>query len=235
KQQVSDGHWPLDGNYPDRGQPNDIAGTAFGLLPLLGAGYTQKASDANPFSLNVDRGLHYLMGKQDKMTGDLGGGMYAHALATMALCEAYGMTKSDHLRQPARLAVNHIIKAQHNQGGWRYLPGQAGDLSVTGFQVMAFVAARNAGLDMPQATLAKTLVFLDDVCATGTEGYCYIPSSGPTHTLTAVGLFCRQHLQSWGPRNARMISGVENYLDKNRPGAAKNMYYHYFASQVMRE
>lgn len=235
RQQISDGHWPLDGDYPDPGAKNDIAGTAFGLLPLLGAGYTAKNSDDNPFSLNVERGLDYLIRAQDKTTGDFGAGMYAHALATLALCEGYGVTKDANLRRPAQLAVNHIVRAQHVHGGWRYSPSQAGDLSVTGFQVMALKSATAAALDVPAITMHKAQLFLDSVCASDLEGYAYVPYSEPSATMTSVGLFCRQQVQSWGPRNARMLYGVDNWIKRNPPGATKNMYYHLFATQVMRD
>src|SRR5439155_1455757 len=36
--QSPDGAWKLDGPYPDKGSGNDVAGTAFGLLPFLAAG-----------------------------------------------------------------------------------------------------------------------------------------------------------------------------------------------------
>ena len=39
--------------------------------------------------------------------------MYSHGLATIALCEAYGMTKDEALRGPAQAAVNFIEMAQN--------------------------------------------------------------------------------------------------------------------------
>src|SRR4029434_719611 len=40
RHQENDGGWKLDGRFPDRGNANDPAGTALGLLPFLGAGKT---------------------------------------------------------------------------------------------------------------------------------------------------------------------------------------------------
>ena len=37
-------YWALDGRFPDKGNKNDPAGTAMGLLPFLGAGKTHKVS-----------------------------------------------------------------------------------------------------------------------------------------------------------------------------------------------
>ncbi len=50
--------------------------------------------------------------------------------------------------------------------------------------------------------------------------------------MSAVGLLCRQYLQSWGPQNLRMIKGVENHIKARGPNI-KDMYYSYYATQVM--
>jgi hypothetical protein len=65
--QKRDGSWSLDG-YPCKcggwgTTRNDIAATAFGLLPLLGAGHTHKMEKhkKNTYRRNVLLGLNYLM------------------------------------------------------------------------------------------------------------------------------------------------------------------------------
>src|SRR5213079_548831 len=103
---------------------NDIAGTAFGLLPLLGAGHTHKPSPKNPYDKPIEKGLLYLIRKQNKSTGDFGGGMYAHGLATIAMCEAYGLSQDPRLKGPAQRGINYIRAAQSESGGWRYEPRQ---------------------------------------------------------------------------------------------------------------
>ena len=231
-QQSQDGSWKLDGDFKDRGAPNDIAGTAFGLLPFLGAGKTHKPAKNNPYHKTVDKGLQFLLRKQDGQTGQLDGGMYAHALTTIALTEAYGLSKDPKLREPGQLAVNYIVKAQHSAGGWRYQPGQAGDTSVTGWHVMALVTAKMAGLNVPELTFRKAQQYFNSCCDTSAEGYGYVgPASFPT--MSAVGLLCRQYLQAWSPNNLRLIKGIQNNIERNPPGTMKNMYYHYYATQVM--
>lgn len=232
RHQMPDGSWKLDDpRFKDKGGANDIAGTAFGLLPLLGAGKTHRPSKDNPYDKPIEKALLFLMRKQDKRTGNFGGGMYAHALATIAMCEAYGLSQDPMLRKPAQMAANYLVQAQHDGGGWRYSPGQAGDTSVVGWVVMALKSAQMAGLDVPEVTMRKARNYLDGACNTGDEGYGYVgPGSSPT--MSAVGLLCRQYLQSWGPQNLRMIKGVDNHIKKNGP-LAKNMYYNYYATQVM--
>ncbi len=103
RHQMADGRWMLDDpRFKDRGSANDIAGTAFGLLPLLGAGKTHKASKDNPFDKPIEKALRYLLKKQDKRSGYFGGGMYAHGLATIVMCEAYGLTQDPNLPGPLK-------------------------------------------------------------------------------------------------------------------------------------
>src|SRR5439155_17792091 len=111
--------------------------TAFGLLPFLAAGITHKPSakknEQVDYSKVVNAGLMWLMAKQSKASADrgyFGGDMYSHGLATIAMCEAYGLTSDPRLKVSAQLAIDYIQKAQHDGGGWRYAPNQAGDTSV---------------------------------------------------------------------------------------------------------
>lgn len=116
--QAPDGHWSL-GGFDKDGKCNctgqalksyPIAGTAFGVLPLLGAGQTHQGPKGGPYSKNVDRALQYLLSKQNK-DGGFGEGMYSHGLATFALCEAFGMTSDPRLKWPAQRALNFIVEA----------------------------------------------------------------------------------------------------------------------------
>ena len=235
RQQLPDGKWSLNSpNLPakDRGtalNESDIAGTAFGLLPFLAAGKTHIASKNNPYDKNVGKGLAYLMRIQNQKTGFYGNAMYAHGLATIAMCEAYGLTQDPKLRRSAQMAINLIINAQHEQGGWRYAPKQPGDLSVTGFQIVALKSAQMAGLDVPKATLKKAIAFLDK-CSNPDGGYGYIDTT-KTLRMTAVGILARQYLQKWGPTNPMVVKATD-YLKTNPPDRA-DVYFYYYATQVM--
>jgi hypothetical protein len=158
--------------------------------------------------------------------------MYGHGIATIALSEAYGLTQDLNLRLAAQRAVNFIVYAQHEKGGWRYSPGQEGDVSVTGWQVMALKSAQMAGLDVPASTLKKTERFLDSCASPTTEGYGYVGNAA-TPTTSAVGLLCRQFMQGWGPQNPRLIKGISANLKPVPPGTKKDAYFHYYATQVM--
>ena len=77
------------------------AGTAFGLLPFLGAGQTPDSR--GPYRKHVQAGIAWLIHNQ-KPNGDLrtDGNMYAHGLAAIALCECYGMTSNKQVRPRRR-------------------------------------------------------------------------------------------------------------------------------------
>jgi hypothetical protein len=234
RQQSADGRWKLDGNFPDKGNANDVAGTAFGLLPFLGAGMTHKADDRNnPFDKVVDKGLSYLLSIQNPQTGSFAVDMYTHGLCTIAICEAYALSEDKNLKAPAQRAVDYIVNAQHAAGGWRYQPGQAGDTSVTGWHIMALVTAKMAKLNVPAGALTNAANYLESNCEKTTEGYGYTGPQ-PTPTMTAVACLGREYLESWGPQNHRLIKSVDNYLKPNPPAKTKNnVYYYYYATQVM--
>jgi hypothetical protein len=236
--QAADGHWSLDGfnqqghcNCTGFGQHNDIAATAFGLLPLLAAGETHKNPKAI-YGKNVGNALKYLMGKQAR-DGSFGGGMYAHGLASIAMCEAYGMTSDPSLKVSAQRALNYIRAAQSEGGGWRYEPRQGGDTSVAGWQLMALKSGQMAGLEVDDSknpTFAKATKFLNSVNTSDGSGYGYV-GPNPTPTMTAVGLLCRLYLGT-GPRNSGIIGGVHS-LKRSPPGGTNSIYYYYYATQVL--
>jgi hypothetical protein len=250
KQQRPDGSWSFE---TPNGRERTVAATSVALLPFLAAGYTHKSAPkgtTNPnnkeqkgskYPQQIEKGLKYLLSKQGrdgKFQGQ--GDMYDHALATMALCEAYGMTNDPRLRGPAQLAVEYIVRAQSTGGGWRYSPGQTGDTSVTGWQIQALMSAHLAGLKVPREVLSRAILFLDSVAGGNPVGSQYgYTSRGGSPAMTAVGLLCRQYL-GWGIRNPALVAGVE-YLkqtpprdirkaDDNRP---MDIYYFYYATQVI--
>jgi hypothetical protein len=236
RQQMPDGKWML--NSPtlpdkDRGrESNDIAATALGLLPLLAAGKTHKPEKDNPYDKNIDKGLKFLIRSQDQKTGYFGVSMYAHGLASIAMCEAYGLSQDPALRRPAQLAINLLVNTQHEGGGWRYGPSkQPGDMSVQGWQIMALKSGQMAGLDVPTVTIKKAIAFLDSCCDANTEGYGYT-GPGNSNRLTAVGLLCRQYMQNWGPSHPRMQASINRYIKTNPPDR-QDVYYYYYATQVM--
>jgi hypothetical protein len=237
RHQHLDGHWSLDKFHEASKCPcsgpgisNDMAGTALGLLPMLGAGFTHKGKDKEGlYAKQVERALKWIIAKQEQ-DGQLGDG-YTHPLATIALCEAYALTQDPDLKKPAQLAVDKIVEWQGKNGGFRYQPKQDGDTSVTGWHVQALHAAKLAGLKVPEETGKNLSKFLDSVGNADGSQYGYVSNNVTAPTTSSVALLCRE-LNGWGPRNPGLLKGVEQ-LEKIAPGEIKSIYRDYYATQVM--
>ncbi|MBI2479281.1 MAG: terpene cyclase/mutase family protein [Planctomycetia bacterium] len=240
--QEADGHWSLHNFEKSAGcscsgrgsHRSDSAGTSLALLPYLGAGQTHLVGR---YRDEVSRGLRWLPALQ-RENGDLRGnsqgntGMYAHGQATIVLCEAYMMTGDDTLRDPAQRALNFIVGAQHDAGGWRYEPKQAGDTSVVGWQVMALQSGRAAKLNVPEETLELAGVFLDSVSSSGGAKYAYMPRQGPTHIMTAEGLLCRMYL-GWKLDMPGIEQGIRFLAAQHLPNERDpDIYYWYYGTQA---
>jgi hypothetical protein len=216
-------------NCSEPGQQFDVAGTAFGLLPFLGAGHTPRRGK---HSRTVLRGLAFLLSQQ-KSEGKFSDNMYENALATIAVCEAYGMSKDQRYLVPAQAAVQFIVRAQHPEGSWGYSPGTKGDTSVTGWQFSALKAGHYAGLSVPSSSFAQVGGFLDRVADPGGLGYGY-NSPGAARATTSTGLLCREYL-GWWPRHPGLVKGLapllapQNFVTKDKPA----IYFLFYATQVM--
>lgn len=241
KQQKQDGGWEYDqGSKEER-----VAATGMALLPFLAAGCTQKGSkdgDMNKYKDTVARGLEWLKRKcppSGPAAGKMTDNMYAQAIGTLPLCEAYGMTKDGALQPHAQAAINYIQKCQGPNGSWGYTPGVNGDTSIVGWQVQALQAAKlSKGLIVNDAIIAKAKAFLNLAAAGSRKSmYGYADSAGarPGTALTAVGLLCRYYIDGWGPGHPGLVDGVAG-LVKNPPagkGDVRDMYYYYYATQVV--
>ena len=241
---LSDGSWNLqkytsqckDGSCTGTGQVTaDTGATAMGLLAFLATGQTHKTE--GPYRGNIAAAINWLIRNQES-NGNLAKNcvqpMYSHGLATIALCEAYGLSGDKNISMAAQGAVNYIINAQNqNDGGWRYNPGDAGDTSVASWQVMALKSAQMAGLQVGDSTFGGASKWFDSV-QTGPNNslYCYQPGRDYSNTMTAAGLLCRQYL---GVKRADpMMQQGTKYLLAHLPDTQlPNIYYWYYASQVL--
>jgi hypothetical protein len=241
KHQDKSGAWSLnqfsqvgdcDGRCKHPGVMSDTGGTGFGLLPFLGAGYTHKSGKHKN---TVQKGLDWLIADQTKegtFQNCLGGTLYSHGVAAIALCEAYAMTKDAKLKGPAQKAIDYIVNAQHAGGGWRYGPGQPGDTSVTGWQVIALRSAQQGGLKVPASVLTKVSDYLESVQTDKAgSGYRYMPGGRVTDAMVAEGLLCRIYTNN-KLRRGELRAGVE-YLQDHLPRVGGELYYWYYATQVL--
>ena len=243
--QRQDGSWTFDFRHgPCRGKCNQpgrfdtcfTGATAMALLPFLGAGHTHVEGE---YKETVSRGLRYLLKVQDR-SGSLtsgGGNLYAHGLASIALCESYAMTRDESLKIPAQGALNFTVFAQDPVGGgWRYVPKQPGDTSAVGWQLMALKSGHMGHLAVPTPTISRVHKFLNSVQAEGGATYGYMSGRNPRPGTTAAGLLSRMYL-GWDRDHPSLVRGVETLMTIG-PAADErvkyHMYYNYYATQVLR-
>jgi hypothetical protein len=242
RHQRADGSWSIDHTSACKGgfcsgagsSASDAGATAMGLLPFLAAGQTHVSK--GPYQRNILAAIDWLVRNQNR-NGDLSKGQaqtYSHGLATIALCEAYGMTEDSRVGLAAQAALDLIQTNQNNEGSWRYsYPAKDSDTSVYGWQVMALKSGQMAGLrvNAPVFDGAKKYLTLCDSGQYGSQ-FGYTPGGGGSDAMTAVGLLCSQYLGA--KRGDPVITGGVEYLSKHPPKVEdRDIYYWYYATQVM--
>jgi hypothetical protein len=216
----------------------DTALTGLALLTFLGSGYTQQEGR---HAVAIEKGLQYLIRTQ-KTDGDLRGqsravGMYCHAMAALALCEAYALTGDDRLLDPATRAVEFAGSARaRDRQAWRYAPGAGiGDTSILGWVVMLIKSARESRIAVPNSENLQLgiLKWLDRVAGGERKGLArYQPSEPTTPTMTAEAWVCRQFLGVGGPGPASEEAARHLLQNPNDRGET-NLYYWYYATLAM--
>ncbi len=245
------------------GQRAETGLTALVILAYLGAGHTAEDPDYGP---TVQRALKWLVSQQVRATakegdaqrrldGFLGGQsnrfgrMYCHGMATIALGEAYGMTRDPALKEPLERALRYIVRMQYPDGGWRYSDwmnqrNATGDMSLFGWQLMALKSAQTAGVELPNRALEKALDRARQYLVArrnemrGREGSrygglaSYRPGEKPRPAMTAEALFCWQLLEE--PATEPAILEAVQALRRNPPRLAnQDIYYWYYATLAM--
>lgn len=144
-----------------------------GITGLCVMAFLAHGEDPNfgRYSQNIRRAVKRIVERQNKKTGYVGGSMYHHGFAMLALSEAYGAVDEsllwvgenpeDHsIGGALELAVRCAMTAQRENGvgGWRYSPmAKDADTSVSGAVLMGLLAARNAGIEVPDKTVDNAL------------------------------------------------------------------------------
>lgn len=266
RNQKADGHWSLlgfDEEHPSKQMQldSDTAATGLALLAFQGAGYTHREFK---YADRLQRAIAWLVAHQAE-NGDLyvssdnvsnaSCQLYSHAIAALALAEAYGMTQDPAIREPAQKAIDFIIETQDSkEGGWRYqsIPSlRETDTSVTGWMVMALHSGRLAGLDVDEKVWEGVSDWLETAKAPeGKNQYVYSPNvqddpnrrivrshmRRASNCMTAVGLLMQIYLES-DKSNANVIDGASHLL-KQLPSEysmeVRDTYYWYYATQVLR-
>jgi len=205
----------------------DTGCTGLAVLAFLGAGFHPSQKH---YQATVRGGLTWLvqqMGPDGHLRDD--DNVYGQAIATMALCEAYGMSGDSRYREPAQRAVNYIMSQMTPYGGFGY-DREKDDTSVTGWHIMAIKSARLAGLAVPSFAVDRSKQFLGAVLMPTGESQYRISRRSTTRALTAVGLLCRLFLDI-GTDDGDVVK-IEALIRQWGP-SIEDEYYTYHATYSM--
>ena len=166
------------------------------LLAILSSG---EDPNYGRFAENIRKTVRSIIRRQNEKTGLLTqrsdhGSMYHHGFGTLALAEAYGAVNEELLWKDDKqgsnrrsigkaleLAVGCILTSQNQNphGGWRYTPTtKSADTSVSGANIVALLAARNAGIEVPDENIDKAVKLFEN---------CTGPSGAVAYSVGSVG------------------------------------------------
>jgi hypothetical protein len=217
-----------EGNWPDQPTGTAPALTAVAVVSILAHG-----DDPNfgPYAATVHKGLSFLLKQMDSTTGYIGPSMYNHGFATLALAESYGAVDDPRLGAALEKAVKLIVsaQAQNNSHAWRYSPeSRDADTTVSGAQMVALMAARNAGIGVPEKTIQDGIKFFLS-CQTADGGMGYLSPMGPNATRTAIGCLV---LALAKEKDGAAFKAAFNFLQKAPEDSQYPQYFKYYASQA---
>ena len=225
EKQEETGCW-TDNSY---GSQPGVVGMA--ILAFLARG---DDPEFGPYRLHVKRAMNFLLKQQNQETGYIGSSMYNHGFATLALAEAYGLTNDLRLGPALEKASKLIVSSQKSnpKGGWRYSPdSQDADSTISGAQLVALFAARNAGIKVPEEAIEKGKAFLLS-CQDSNGGFGYTAASGANLPRSAIGSLILSLAKDTNTDAYR--NSVEFLKENSQFGDQGHKYYSlYYTSQAM--
>jgi len=246
-------HQNPDGSWGDSIPENFPAYTGMALLAFLAHGET-------PSSEEFGKTVYMAIKKIVEYVGYDGMGVkggYRHAIATYALCEAYGLTQIPDLQDLMNKCVQRIVHGMNKDGSFNYgyengsfkeawsgksVNGRC-DLSVGGWNYQALKAGYAAG---------STAQGLEDCIDVGINvglkkthfagtGFSYNKKSGYSEVITAVGTLCLQLFGAGGSQEAQAgLNTLENpdnfwiaWKGKNGKVLPWSLYKWYYQTQAI--
>ena len=217
-----------DGSF---GSHHRTAVTSLAVMAFLANGYLP---EREPRGRTIAAGIDFLVNVGRAGGGYMGESMYEHALATLALAEAWGMSsRSDAIRDILKRAVDIILRAQNPRGGWRYHPRpHDADVSSTVMQIVALNSAREAGIVVPDATMARAVSYVLSCRDAASGGFGYQGPRDPGFARTAAGV--TSLFLAGDQRSEAVLKGLD-YLRKTAGGRDSDWFFYgqYYAAQAM--
>jgi biopolymer transport protein ExbD len=229
RHQAADGHWGLHDfhvaghcNCGNPGRENDGTGTGLALLAFLGAGETHKGGGI--YAKKVHNALLWIVQRQ-AADGTLGDDL-AHAICTICICEAYGLTADPNLRVPARRALDRLVKTRNKSGLWEGLPDAAPTAATGVWQIAALRSGQLAQLHVPQENWEPARKSLDESLTADLQ------RKEPASAVLAARLLAVQNAGE-DVKSPLLAKGVEA-VSKSLPDTdRKDLEYYFFATSVM--
>lgn len=174
--------WLAATQTPDGGWEGSNSGPGVDGICLMA--FLAGGEDANfgKYAPNIRRAVNEIVKGQDEKTGYYGSSMYHHGFAMLALSEAYGVVDESlmygdggegrSISESLELAIGCAAASQKKNrwGAWRYSPDSTdADTSVAGAVLMGLLAARNAGMEVPDEVVDSGLEYMRR--STGPSGY----------------------------------------------------------------
>lgn len=225
--QTEDGSFP--GNYG-----SEPATAAMVMMAMLAHG-----DDPNhgPYAKSIKRCLDHVLKSTSEDTGYIGSSMYNHGLGALGLAEAYGAVQDERIGPALKKAIELIITSQEKNRfkAWRYSPdAQDADSTVTGACFVALVAARNAGLRVPDTAIDGALKFYTDCQSPNDGSIGYMPGSGAHgSSTTAIGVAAYAYARKKDQPTFTKAMKALSKIDTDSAGNGNYpFYYEYYASQA---
>ncbi len=195
------------------------------------------------YGQQLSKSVNYLLGRvqpdgfimsQDKQEP---APMYGHAFALAFLAECQKAAPKDEIKEKIHRAVDLTVKAQNKEGGWRYLPKpEDADVSVTVTQLMALVAARDAGIEVPKATIDRAIDYVKR-SQNSDGGFRYLLLGGTSGFARSAAAVTALYRAGEGNSDTarKGIAFVAKYPAADTVGQPEVFYFygHYYAAQVM--
>lgn len=238
---LTDPHGPCKGECknplknPDDAPTPRTAATGLALLAFLGAGHTHQSGE---YAETVRHGIYFLRSQaRDTSFGtDLqNGSMYGHGIASFALAEAYVLTADEELRELLEGVTMYCASAQNQQGGWGYIPGGPGDITLTAWQIMALKTAEQREITSPTEVIPRAKAYVLTLANESRNRFGY-KTPDPKLSTTAIGLVLQLYF-GHQPGETSMTEGLD-WLAENGPSPTwpvkqgpplTNVYYDYYA------
>lgn len=268
KHQDADGRWNCDGFMQhDAEDPrcdgpgnatHDVGVTGLAVLAYLASNHTLRSG---AYSETVTKAVRWLKSQQAG-NGRIGSNaphdfLYDHAIATLAIVEAYGVSADKSLRSTAQKALDYIEFHRNPKKVWRYQPRDGdSDISLTTWCMSAYAAGSDFNLTINESALPLIANYVDQVTDDrGHHGYTskteasarkHQPNRKIQHgelfpvelceTTTAVGLACR-FILGRSPATDPLMTAAADLLAKKPPtwdeAGSIDYYYWYYGSNAM--